>query len=98
VFASPAVYPLPERIQMESGKTQLIAPPNMLRIAILGAGQMARQHARAIGRIADVTVTGVVDPDPSALEEIHNARGSPALSVCRRGAHLHAAADPRDTL
>lgn len=42
----------------------------MLRIAILGAGQMARQHARAIGRIADVMVTAVVDPDPSALDEM----------------------------
>ena len=31
---------------------------------------MARQHARAIGRLNDAIVTAVVDPDPSALAEI----------------------------
>ncbi len=46
------------------------APPETLRVGILGAGQMARQHARAIGRLGDATVSAVVDPDPSALEEI----------------------------
>jgi predicted dehydrogenase/nucleoside-diphosphate-sugar epimerase len=42
----------------------------MLRVGIIGAGQMARQHARAISRLDGATITAVVDPDPSALEEI----------------------------
>jgi predicted dehydrogenase/nucleoside-diphosphate-sugar epimerase len=55
---------------MKHGKTHMIAPPRTLRVGILGAGQMARQHARAIGRLGEARVTAVVDPDPSALEEI----------------------------
>jgi predicted dehydrogenase/nucleoside-diphosphate-sugar epimerase len=55
---------------MEYRKPQMIAPPETLRIGILGAGQMARQHARAIGRLTNATVSAVVDPDPSALEEM----------------------------
>ena len=52
------------------GKSQMIAQPERLRVGILGAGQMARQHARAIGRLGHASVSAVVDPDPSALEEI----------------------------
>jgi len=48
----------------------MITQLETLRIGILGAGQMARQHARAIGRLGDAIVSAVVDPDPSALEEI----------------------------
>src|ERR1700693_221871 len=55
---------------MKHGKTHMTAPPQKLRVGILGAGQMARQHARAIGRLDDATVVAVVDPDPSALEEV----------------------------
>jgi predicted dehydrogenase/nucleoside-diphosphate-sugar epimerase len=45
------------------------APP--LRVGILGAGQMARQHARAIGQLPDIaTVTAVVDPDVAAIAAI----------------------------
>lgn len=55
---------------MKRGKPHMFAQPETLRVAILGAGQMARQHARAIGRLGDAIVTAVVDPDPSALEEI----------------------------
>jgi predicted dehydrogenase/nucleoside-diphosphate-sugar epimerase len=50
----------------------MIAQGKTLRIGILGAGQMARQHARAIGRLGDAAVTAVVDPDPSALEEMRH--------------------------
>lgn len=55
---------------MKQGKTQTIAPPEKLRVGIIGAGQMARHHARAIGRLSNATVSAVVDPDPSALDEI----------------------------
>jgi predicted dehydrogenase/nucleoside-diphosphate-sugar epimerase len=55
---------------MKHGKTDLNAPVDKLRIGILGAGQMARQHARAIGRLDGAIVTGVVDPDASALAEV----------------------------
>jgi predicted dehydrogenase/nucleoside-diphosphate-sugar epimerase len=55
---------------MKHGKMHMIAPRDTLRVGILGAGQMARQHARAIGRLGDATVSAVVDPDPSALEEV----------------------------
>ena len=48
----------------------MIAQPKTLRIAILGAGQMARQHARAIGRLGNATVSAVVDPDQASLEEM----------------------------
>jgi predicted dehydrogenase/nucleoside-diphosphate-sugar epimerase len=47
-----------------------------LRIGILGAGQMARQHARAITRLGDVIVSAAVDPDPAALEEIRRLHPS----------------------
>ena len=44
---------------------------------------MARQHARAIGRLTDVSVKAVVDPDPSAREEMRRilpeAIGFPSL-------------------
>ena len=53
-----------------TGKSQMNPQPKRLRVGILGAGQIARQHARAIGRRGDATVSAVVDPDPSALEEI----------------------------
>lgn len=55
-------------------KPYMIAPPRTLRVGIVGAGQMARQHARAIGRLGDATVSAVVDPDRSALEEIQRIR------------------------
>lgn len=46
-----------------------------LRVGILGAGQMAQQHARAIARLPDLaTVTAVVDPDVSAMEAILRIR------------------------
>ena len=46
--------------------------PNLpLRVGIVGAGQMARQHARAIGRLPQLaTVAAVVDPDVAAIEAI----------------------------
>jgi len=55
---------------MKNGKQQLNQEQRSLRIGIIGAGQMARQHARAIGRLPNAKVTVVVDPDPMALEEI----------------------------
>jgi predicted dehydrogenase len=55
---------------MKRSNPHVVAQPKTLRVGILGAGQMARQHARAIGRLGDATVSAVVDPDPSALEEI----------------------------
>ena len=48
----------------------MTAQTRKLRVGILGAGQMARQHAWAIARLPDATVTAVADPDPSALEEM----------------------------
>src|SRR5712691_2222966 len=63
-------YPQPESNPMKHGKPLKIAQRETLRVGILGAGQMARQHARAIGRLDDAMVTAVVDPDRSALEEI----------------------------
>lgn len=50
------------------------APRETLRIGILGAGQMARQHARAIARLRGATVHAVVDPDPASLEEIRRVQ------------------------
>jgi predicted dehydrogenase/nucleoside-diphosphate-sugar epimerase len=55
---------------MKHGRPHMLAQHEPLRVGILGAGQMARQHARAIGRLGDAAVTAVVDPDASALEEI----------------------------
>lgn len=55
---------------MKRSMPSVDAQRRMLRVGIVGAGQMARQHARAIGRLSNVTVKAVVDPDPSALEEM----------------------------
>jgi predicted dehydrogenase/nucleoside-diphosphate-sugar epimerase len=55
---------------MKHSKLNVDAPRTPLRVGIIGAGQMARQHARAIRRLGDVTVNGVVDLDPAALEEM----------------------------
>lgn len=55
---------------MKHGKPQVVPQRETLRVGIIGAGQMARQHARAIGRLVDATVSAVVDPDPGALQEI----------------------------
>jgi len=53
---------------MTHGKLHVVAQPDKLRVGIIGAGQMARQHARAIGRLTGATVHAVVDPDPASLE------------------------------
>jgi predicted dehydrogenase/nucleoside-diphosphate-sugar epimerase len=55
---------------MKLGDTNTIGSAKTLRVGIVGAGQMARQHARAIARLSNVTVSAVVDPDATALEEI----------------------------
>lgn len=52
---------------------EIFSPPTTsvppLRVGILGAGQMARQHVRAIARLHDLaTLTGVVDPDVAAMD------------------------------
>ena len=59
---------------MKTGESQLTAQRPPLRVGIIGAGQMARQHARAIGRLPQAIVTAVVDPDPAALEEIRRVQ------------------------
>lgn len=49
--------------------TSAPSAPAILRVAILGAGQMARQHARAIARLPQLAkVTAVVDPNADAIE------------------------------
>jgi len=65
------VYHQPKSSPLNNtSKSQTVAQPETLRVGILGAGQMARQHARAIGRLSNAIVNAVVDPDPSALAEI----------------------------
>jgi predicted dehydrogenase/nucleoside-diphosphate-sugar epimerase len=45
--------------------------PTVLRIGLVGAGQMAQQHARAIARLPEKAVlTAVADPDVAATEAI----------------------------
>jgi predicted dehydrogenase/nucleoside-diphosphate-sugar epimerase len=52
-----------------SGGPQTTAPVPSLRVGILGAGQMAQQHARAIARLPGIaTITAVVDPEAGAIE------------------------------
>lgn len=52
----------------DSTDTRKSASP-VLRVAILGAGQMAGQHARAIARLPELArVTAVVDPHADAVE------------------------------
>jgi predicted dehydrogenase/nucleoside-diphosphate-sugar epimerase len=63
---------------MKNGMPQVSQQPGTLRIGIIGAGQMARQHARAIGRLQNAKVTAVVDPDPMALEEIRRIQPAAA--------------------
>jgi predicted dehydrogenase/nucleoside-diphosphate-sugar epimerase len=54
--------------QAPSNATNTPGATGPLRVVLLGAGSMARHHATAIGRLADVaTVVGVADPSPEAL-------------------------------
>jgi predicted dehydrogenase len=47
-----------------------------LRILVLGAGGFGREHlARLEGR-ADVSVVGVADPDPAALDQVRRGHGA----------------------
>jgi predicted dehydrogenase/nucleoside-diphosphate-sugar epimerase len=51
----------------------------VLSVGIVGAGQMARQHARAIARLPGIArVTAVVDPDASAIEEMRKIQPAAA--------------------
>jgi predicted dehydrogenase/nucleoside-diphosphate-sugar epimerase len=59
---------------MKHSKPQVAVKREKLRIGILGGGQMARQHALAIGRLGNASVSAVVDPDPSALEAIRRVQ------------------------
>ena len=50
-------------------RSQTNSQPDKLRVAIIGAGQMARQHALAISRLGGATVAAIVDPNGSAVNE-----------------------------
>lgn len=68
-------------------ETHPIQDRDGLNIALFGAGQMARNHARAIRNLADplrVRVVAVADPDSEALEQIRSIWP---------GAHTFGAAD-----
>lgn len=45
------------------------APPRALRVAIVGAGRMGREHAKAIARISTAHLVAAVDPDEEARRE-----------------------------
>lgn len=55
---------------MNRSDPNTVAQHAPLRVGIVGGGQMARQHARAIGRLDNAVVGAVVDPDPAALDEM----------------------------
>lgn len=55
---------------MKDRKLDVTSAARRLRVGIIGAGQMARQHARAISRLDNAVVQVVVDQDPTALQEI----------------------------
>lgn len=43
--------------------------PRPLRVAVVGAGNMGRNHLRVYGMLKDVELVGVYDPEPEALAE-----------------------------
>ncbi|HEY1952203.1 MAG TPA: Gfo/Idh/MocA family oxidoreductase [Gemmatimonadaceae bacterium] len=59
----------------ESRFAQTTSPASPLRVGILGAGQMARHHARAIARLGSAKLSAAVDPDSSALAEMSSIGG-----------------------
>ncbi len=72
INATTSTYLHSEPIPMNPGSlspvTTLLHP---LRVGVLGAGQMARQHVRAISRLPRLaTVVAVVDPDVAAIDAI----------------------------
>jgi len=70
----------------------LRVPPSRtpLRIGILGAGQMARQHARAILRLGGkATLTAVADPSSEAASQME--RIQPGIAVFTAAPELFAA-------
>ncbi len=55
-----------------------VPTPERLRVAIVGAGQMAGHHARAISRIPTAKLVCVVDPDAEARERFLERGDTPA--------------------
>jgi predicted dehydrogenase len=49
------------------------------RIAIVGAGGVARRHAQVLSGFADVALVGVTDPDAQAARALAEAHGMPAF-------------------
>ena len=63
-----------------SNSNEQRASADPLRVAILGAGQMARQHARAIARLTDLArVVAVADPHGEAVEELRAIEAGDAV-------------------
>lgn len=50
--------------------------PNVTRLAVIGAGRIARDHVRAVNELPDVEIIAVVDPDRDAARRLAELSGA----------------------
>ncbi|MCU0883876.1 MAG: Gfo/Idh/MocA family oxidoreductase, partial [Beijerinckiaceae bacterium] len=54
--------------------------PHPLRLAVIGAGSMGRNHARILASLPSVDLVGIVDPDAATREQVARLAQTEGLS------------------
>lgn len=54
----------------------VIKPPDLIRVGLVGAGAIGRQHARVLGSVLGIQLAGIHDVDPATGHEVSNHCGT----------------------